>query len=408
MPRSRQDGTPAASPNRRKFNDLLLKRLKPRASTFRMWDTQQRGLLVQVQPSGNKIWKVVYHFGGRARWYTIGPTNAIALADARRIAARIMLAVLEGRDPQADRTAERSKGTFEELAARYVNEHAKKNNKSWAQADRLVQRYLVPKWGKLQAANIARSDVETLLAGIAAPVLANQVLASASAIFSWAVKKSIVSVNPCSLAARNPTKDRERVLSDEELPQFWNAFDDAGLVRGSALKMLLLLGQRPGEIICMHRDHIAADGWWTLPGEPVAELNWPGTKNKQTHRVWLPEPAQKLLALLDDGTGGRVFAGENTFAIARAMRLACKKLKAERATPHDLRRTHGTTIAALGFGRDCMNRIQNHKEGGIGSVYDRHSYAAENKKVMDAVATRIILLVDGAATTNVIEGKFKR
>jgi hypothetical protein len=27
---------------------------------------------------------------------------------------------------------------------------------------------------------------------------------------------------------------------------------------------------------------------------------------------------------------------------------------------------------------DAMNRIQNHKEGGIGSVYDRHQYAEEN------------------------------
>ena len=29
--------------------------------------------------------------------------------------------------------------------------------------------------------------------------------------------------------------------------------------------------------------------------------------------------------------------------------------------------THGSTITALGFGRDAMNRVQNHKEGGIGS-----------------------------------------
>jgi integrase len=59
----------------------------------------------------------------------------------------------------------------------------------------------------------------------------------------------------------------------------------------------------------------------------------------------------------------------------------------EKATPHDLRRTHGTTVTGLGFGRDAMNRIQNHREGGIASVYDRHQYAEENKKVMEAVAT---------------------
>src|SRR5262249_8283262 len=45
------------------------------------------------------------------------------------------------------------------------------------------------------------------------------------------------------------------------------------------------------------------------------------------------------------------------------------------ATPHDLRRTHGGTITKLGFGREAMNRIQNHKEGGIASVYDRFEYS---------------------------------
>ena len=39
-----------------------------------------------------------------------------------------------------------------------------------------------------------------------------------------------------------------------------------------------------------------------------------------------------------------------------------------------------------------MNRIQNHIEGGIASVYDRHQYAEENKRIMEAVAERILSL----------------
>jgi integrase len=77
------------------------------------------------------------------------------------------------------------------------------------------------------------------------------------------------------------------------------------------------------------------------------------------------------------------------------MATICKKLEVEKATPHDLRRTHGSAITALGFGRDAMNRIQNHKEGGIASVYDRHQYADENKRVMEAVATKFLTLIEG-------------
>ena len=77
------------------------------------------------------------------------------------------------------------------------------------------------------------------------------------------------------------------------------------------------------------------------------------------------------------------------------MRAICQRLGAERATPHDLRRTHGTTITALGFGREAMNRIQNHREGGIADVYDQHKYAEENKRVMEAVAAKIMSLAEG-------------
>jgi integrase len=83
------------------------------------------------------------------------------------------------------------------------------------------------------------------------------------------------------------------------------------------------------------------------------------------------------------------------------MRTICTKLGVERATPHDLRRTHGTMITRLGFGRDAMNRVQNHKEGGIASVYDRHQYAEENRRVMEAVASKIMSLIEGG-TDNVI------
>jgi integrase len=80
-----------------------------------------------------------------------------------------------------------------------------------------------------------------------------------------------------------------------------------------------------------------------------------------------------------------------------AMRTICAKLGGERATPHDLRRTFSTTVTGLGFGRDALNRVTNHREGGIASVYDRHGYADENKRVMEATAARIMALAEDRA-----------
>jgi hypothetical protein len=81
-------------------------------------------------------------------------------------------------DPQAERQAERSKGTFEELHTQYLEQYAKKKNKSWHQADKLVRRNLLPRWGKLKASSITRSDVKAAIAHIESESVQNQSLAA--------------------------------------------------------------------------------------------------------------------------------------------------------------------------------------------------------------------------------------
>jgi integrase len=78
---------------------------------------------------------------------------------------------------------------------------------------------------------------------------------------------------------------------------------------------------------------------------------------------------------------------------------ACAAVGIERdnkVTPHDLRRTFSTTLTGLGFTRDQLNRQTGHVEGGIASVYDRHSYGDENRRIAEAVCGRILSLVEGA------------
>jgi integrase len=402
MPRPRKDGEPARPARHRRLTEMFVRRVRPEAYTFNAWDLKQAGLVLRVQATGARAWKVVYRHAGRPRWFHIGDARAIGLSDARRMAAGIMLKAAEGKDPAAERKAARGAGTFAELAERYLVEHAKKKNKSWRQADALVRRYLLPRWAKLQAKNVTRSDVRAVMTKIEAPVLANQVLAAASAIFSWAVKQEIVAVNPCRGIDRNETRSRERVLSDGEIARFWSAFDSAGLIRGSILKAIPLTGQRPGEVSHMRHEHIDG-GWWTLPGKPDPKLQWNGTKNGESHRVWLPQAVRDIVAEVtgEGAVTGFVFAGPRgapVDGLDGAMRAICVELGVnEKATPHDLRRTHGTTITKLKFGRDAMNRIQNHKEGGIADVYDIHDYAEENKRVMEAVAARILAIAEGRA-----------
>jgi integrase len=315
-----EPNTAKSPPNRCRLNDRLVKTAKPEAKRRLYWDSIQPGLVLSVEATGHKSFKLIYTFNGRARWYTIGNAGKVGLKEAREIARKRMGEVYSGVDVQAERQATRSAGTFEQLAHRYVEEHAKRRNKSWRQADFLVRTYLLPGWRSIQASAITRGEARSIFGRLTlegSPVLANQVLAAASAIFSWAIKNEVgnISVNPCSGIERNSTASRERVLSDRELPLFWHAFEHAGLLRCYALRMILLTGQRPGEVCHMRWEHIE-DQWWRLPGEPGD--CWPGTKNKQTHRIWLSTPAGTVLDELRNGAGpGYVFAGERGRPISR-------------------------------------------------------------------------------------------
>ena len=184
---------------------------------------------------------------------------------------------LTAKTPPQKKKAERQGSTFAELAEAYVERYAKKKNKSWPQADKLVRKHLLPRWGKLQVANITRTDVKTMMTRIAAPIVANQTLAAASAIFAWAIREDVLKINPCHQVERHATASRERILSESETPLFWSAFDD--VFEGTLLKMILPTGQRPGEVRSMRTEHII-DGWWTMPGNPVPALHWPGTKER--------------------------------------------------------------------------------------------------------------------------------
>ena len=95
----------------------------------------------------------------------------------------------------------------------------------------------------------------------------------------------------------------------------------------------------------MRREHIV-DGWWEMPGEPVPALGWPGTKNGASASGLAAETGAGTARRSWTSATGFVFAGARGRPVdrgsMRAMRDICKKLGVERATPHDLRRTHGT------------------------------------------------------------------
>jgi hypothetical protein len=50
-------------------------------------------------------------------------------------------------------------------------------------------------------------------------------------------------------------------------------------------------------------------------------------------------------------------------------------------------------VTRLGFGRAAMDRLLNHADHSVGSIYDRYNYASEDRQIMEAVAAHFLRLV---------------
>src|SRR5262249_54192293 len=185
MPRPRADGAPACAPRRFNLTQRMVDRLRvDPLRTYTTWDKKTPGLYVKQYPSGKRSWYCTYRARGQAQHLYAGDARLISLDDARNKMKRVAVMVLDGKNPVGERRAARV-GTFAEVAEKYFREYASKRNKCWKQADALVRRFLLPRWGRLSPAAITRGDVRAMVASIAAPITANATLASASAIFSW-------------------------------------------------------------------------------------------------------------------------------------------------------------------------------------------------------------------------------
>jgi hypothetical protein len=115
-----------------KFIDRTIQSLKPNERRVEYWDDSLRGFGLRVSPAGRKsphgrkTWIVSYRRpNGSATRLKLGTYPSITLADARLKAKTFLGQVeIEGRDPVAERHAERDAEAFGQLAEIYMRRWA--------------------------------------------------------------------------------------------------------------------------------------------------------------------------------------------------------------------------------------------------------------------------------------------
>ena len=81
------------------LTDTKLKALRPREKLYRV--TDERGLCVEVPPTGSRLWRFRYRHNGKARMLSLGEWPGVSLAQARERRDEARALVAQGIDPSA-------------------------------------------------------------------------------------------------------------------------------------------------------------------------------------------------------------------------------------------------------------------------------------------------------------------
>lgn len=396
----------------------------PKAGILEIWDGKTSGLCFRVMKSGVRSWTFRYrpHSGAAFRRVTLGRYPALSLIAARAAAERIREDVRGGADPQQQRRDDRealrappTELTFDALADLYIERYAKRQKVSWKNDEGYLRAKARPAWGQRVAASITSQDVARLLFEVveAAPVSANRLRSVLVKLFGWAADSALLSSNPM-LGVKKPHREgkgKTRTLKDPEIRVLWQALEKAEAAPGiiAALKTLLLLGQRPGEVAGMavsELHHLKDDrtAHWELPAIRM--------KSRKGHVVPLPPLARRIIAAEierqrdADAKAKPEFVFASKFAerarlarhsLSQALSRiiedledrrddaeAVANLKADRPTPHDLRRTLATGLARLGIPRDDRLAVLAHSYGDVHEIYDQYERLPQKRAALEA------------------------
>jgi integrase len=391
-----------------------------------IWDDHRdapRGFALRITASGGKAFVLQYAFDGRQRRKTIGDWPTWSLEAARIEARELAQQIGKGNDPLEAKRRRKAEPTLKELAGDWLDK-ATTGLKSEKAIRGYINNDLLPALGHIKVTDIRRRDVIEVIEAKAerTPRAAANVLIYARRLLDYATDRDYIPANPLAglkpssitvKGKRDPLKAvaRGRVLDHEEIRAFWHSVETCGLHRltALALKLVLVTGQRPGEVSGMREEEISGN-WWTIPASRRG-------KTETDHTVYLTDTALQIIAdakaeidrlhkRRKEPWSGNVFEARpgkplTRHAVSRAVARYHVELGAKdvqpwgRWTPHDLRRSMRTGLSAAKVRPDISEIVIGHVIPGIRGVYDRHDFKDELRAAALAWEARLLAIVEG-------------
>jgi integrase len=368
------------------------------------WDDDLGGFGIRLRAGGRASFLYQYDLAGRSRKMTLGRVTALSVARARKIAVELHAKVRLGQDPAAQRAQGRmlAAETLGAILDRYLDfKRGSLRHASLVDIERYLLRYAKSLHG-VPISAIDRRTVAHWLSKIATKngkVACNRARAALSGFFSWALREGLCDTNPVGGTNQQIERPRGHVLSDDELRAVWSAARDLRDY-GVILKLLMLTGQRAGEIGGLK--------WSEIVGDQIV-LPEARTKSKRAHFVPLTAAAK---ALLD----GRPREHEYVFAqrkdapfsnwhikkLALDARIAASGIKIKPFVVHDLRRSCATRLGEAGVQPHVIEAVLNHAghRSGVSGIYNKSTYAREMRVTLEKYEHHLLGVVEGQPGTS--------
>ncbi len=369
-----------------KFTPMTIKHLKPSEKVVEYFEEGhgkgEGSFGLRVNPSGIKTWFIMYWSrDGKRKRYTLGRYPALSLKQAREKAKKYFYEISEGKDPQNKKIQYRKSETLNDLWDAYL-ESPRATDKApvtLREERRKYEKHIRATIGSLKLQDIERRDISRILQQVAStgPINANRLYALLSMLFNMAVSHGWIPYSPMAGMQKpgGAERPRQRVLSDQEIKSLWPILPDY-------FKMILLTGQRPGEVYAMHSRDIDFQGaLWIIPAVQ--------TKTGFANAVPLSQQAIRLIPERE----GYCFPSTKGNGHIKWTNKVRERIQQKAGiygwTAHDLRRTARTMLSRLGVPSHVSERVLGHKMGGIEGVYDTYDYLKEKRQALDKLGREI-------------------